>query len=72
MERKDVAENLKWRASDIFATDEAWETEYAAIEAEYSNYDFSKFQGKLAQREVLLDCLRLNDQISRRIEKLYL
>ncbi|MBE7077990.1 MAG: oligoendopeptidase F [Clostridiales bacterium] len=72
MERKDVAENLKWRASDIFATDEAWEAEYAAIEAEYSNYDFSKFQGKLGQREVLLDCLRLNDQISRRIEKLYL
>ena len=44
MERTEIAENLKWKTSDIFASDEAWESEYAAVEKEYSNYDFSPYK----------------------------
>ena len=70
MERKDFAENLKWDLSVIFPNDEAWETEFKAVEE--TTFDFSAFKGKLAQKETLLACLRTTDEIVQRIEKLYL
>ena len=72
MERKDIAENLKWKLTDVFASDEEWEKEFKAVEEEYSNYDFGVFKGKLGNKEDLLACFKLNDVISRRIEKLYI
>ena len=72
MERKDVPETCKWRLSDIYESEEAWEKEYKAVEAEYSDYDFSKFKGKLGEKSVLLDCLLFEETLSRRLEKLYL
>lgn len=72
MERKDIPENLKWRLTDIFTSDEEWEKEFKETEEKYSNYDFSVFKGKLGDRQTLLACLRLNDEVSRRLEKLYL
>ena len=72
MERKDIAQQLKWQTSDIFPSDEAWEQEFKAVESEYGNYDFSVFKGKLGDKATLLTCFRLIDTISRRIEKLYL
>ena len=72
LERKDVPQNLKWNLTDLFPSDEAWENEYKAVEKEYGEYDFSVFEGKLADKETLLSCLQLNDTISRRLEKLYI
>ena len=40
MERTEIAENLQWKTTDIFASDEAWEEEYTAVEKEYVGYDF--------------------------------
>ncbi len=72
MERKDIAENLKWKTTDIFPSDEAWEAEFKAIQETYGNYDFSVFKGKLGNKKDLLECFKLTDVISLRIEKLYL
>lgn len=72
MEREKIAENLKWKTSDIFASDEAWEAEYQAVEREYTNHDFSAYKGKLGDKRTLLACLALSDEVTRRIEKLYL
>jgi oligoendopeptidase F len=72
MERNEVAQNLKWRVEDIFPSDEAWEKAFQEIVAEYGNYDFSVFKGKLGDKQTLLDCLRLIDTVSRKIEKVYL
>lgn len=72
MERTEIAENLKWKTSDIFANDAAWEAEYTAVEKEYTSYDFSLYKGKLGEKQTLLACFKLNDTVSRRIEKLYL
>lgn len=72
LERKEIPENLKWKVTDLFPSDEAWETEYKSVEKEYGEYDFSVFAGKLADKNTLLECLRLNDTLSRRLEKLYL
>ena len=71
MERKDVPQHLQWKLSDIFATETAWEEEFKAVEKEYGSYDYSAFDNKLADKATLLACLRLNDTISRRLEKLY-
>ena len=72
MERTEINQNLQWKTEDIFSSYEAWEKEYKAIESEYANYDFSVFKGKLHDKNTLLECLKLNDTVSRRIEKVYL
>ena len=33
MERHEIAENLKWKITDIFPSDEAWEEAFASGEA---------------------------------------
>lgn len=72
LERKDIPENLKWKIADVFESDEAWEEAYRQAETEYAAYDFDAFKGKLGNKADLLACLRLNDEVSRRLEKLYL
>jgi oligoendopeptidase F len=72
MERKDIQQNYKWNTADVFPSDEAWEEEFQSVEKEYCNYDFSVFYGKLGEKETLLNCLNLSDEIGRRIEKLYI
>ena len=71
MERKEVPQNLKWKTEEIFPSDEAWEAEYKAVVSEYADRDFSEFQGKLADKQTLLTCLKESDVIARRLEKLY-
>ena len=71
MERKEVPQNLKWKTEEIFPSDEAWEIEYKAVVSEYAERDFSEFQGKLADKQTLLACLKESDLIARRLEKLY-
>ena len=71
MERQEVASNLKWKVEDIFPSDEAWEKEFQEIATKYGNYDFSVFKGKLGDKQTLLEFFKLNDGISRKIEKLY-
>lgn len=72
MERKEIGENFKWKTSDVFPSDEAWEEEFKRIEKEYFSYDFSVFKGKLSSKESLLECLRLSDGLGQKLEKLYL
>ena len=71
MERKEVAEKLQWKTEDIFSSNEAWENEFACVEKEYIGYDFSRFEGKLSDKQTLLDCLSFTDTMARRLEKLY-
>ncbi len=72
MERNEIAQNLKWKTSDIFPTDEAWEQEFSAVESEFSNYDFSAYKGHLGDKATLLKYFEMSDAMSRRIELLYL
>ena len=72
MERKDVAENLKWKLTDLFPDDDAWEAEFKAIDEEYSKFDFAQFKGKLHNKADLQAYFTLSDTLSRRLEKLYI
>ncbi|MBQ7369353.1 MAG: oligoendopeptidase F [Clostridia bacterium] len=71
MDRKEIAESLKWDLSGLYESDEAWEKAYASFEEKYANYDYSAFQGKLADKKVLLDFFKMEEEFSRMAEKLY-
>ena len=58
-ERNEVANHLKWRVEDIYATLEDWEAAYASIA---DKLDFSAYEGKLSDADTLLECLtKLNE-----------
>ena len=52
--RQDVAQNLKWRLSDIFESLDAWNETYAEVAG---SLDFSKYEGKLSDPDTLLECM---------------
>ena len=72
MERKEIAENKKWNTQDLFENDTAWEKEYQAVEKAYGVINVEEFDGKLGDKETLLRCLNLCDEVARRMEKLYI
>ena len=72
MERKDIPQQLTWNTSALFENDEAWEQAFAATEKEFSQIDFSAYSGKLGDKQTLLNCFKMMDDVSRRMEKLYL
>lgn len=67
MERKEVSEKYKWKTSDIFTTDDDWESAYETVSA---RLDFSCFIGNLGEKEKLLEFLKLNDEILKKIQNL--
>ncbi len=72
MERKDIAENLKWNTEELYPSFEAWEAEYKKFEEECAAFDFEQYKGKLADKASLLACLEMSDLLSRKIEMLYI
>ncbi len=67
--RNEIPEKYKWDLSDIYATEEAWEQAFADM-AQKVEINL-QFKGKLADEAVLLECLKLNDQIDVEQGKLY-
>ena len=55
MERNQVPANLKWRVEDIYESVDEWNKVYASLE---DKLDFSKYEGKLGEPELLLECLQ--------------
>lgn len=67
--RSEIPEKYKWNLGDIFATPADWEVAFASISKEYKR--LSDYQGKLGNRDTLLEFLRLSDEFDKVIEKLY-
>lgn len=67
MQRSEIQERYKWAIEDIYPSDEAWESDYEHATA--SLY-FSRFAGKLGDRETLLGFLKSNDEFMRLVDKL--
>ena len=72
MERKDVEQKYTWDLSSVFPSDEAWEAEFKAFEKAFEESGLASYQGKLGDKGELLAFFKLNDTLSRRLEKLYL
>ncbi len=67
--RSEIPEKYKWNLGDIFATPDDWEKAFASISKEYKR--LADYQGKLSNRNTLLEFLRLSDEFAKTIEKLY-
>ncbi|MCL2851890.1 MAG: oligoendopeptidase F [Defluviitaleaceae bacterium] len=68
--RHEIADEFKWRTSDVFAADAAWESEYSAVGERLARLE--AFRGNLGDMSKLLECLRLCDELEQRIGLLWL
>ena len=66
-ERDQVAENLKWRLSDIFESVDEWNKTYEEVSA---SFDFAKYEGKLSDPDTLLECLERINEVSYKLSHL--
>lgn len=67
--RNQIPEKYKWDLSDIFPTEEAWEQAFDKMSAKVEIN--LQFKGRLSDDAVLLECLKLNDQLDVEQGKLY-
>ncbi|MDE7076945.1 MAG: hypothetical protein K2O62_06450, partial [Clostridia bacterium] len=67
MERKDIDVQHTWNVEQIYASDEAWEKEAEELN---SKLDFSKYAGKLGDKDTLLKYLKENDKLTAELERL--
>ena len=65
--RSEVSENLKWRLTDIFSSDDEFKALLKDVEG---RIDFAKYEGKLSDEATLLKCLKELDKVDYDIEKL--
>ena len=57
----------KWATEEIFGSDEEWETAFISVSKEI---DFSKFKGKLGEKQSFLECMKAQEKVFRKIDKL--
>ena len=69
MERKEVPELYKWRVTDVFASDEAWEKAFAELE---NILDFAKYRGTLNCAENVLAYFKAEEAFSLAAMRVYL
>ncbi|SEU02932.1 oligoendopeptidase F [Salinibacillus kushneri] len=68
--REEIPAERTWKLEDIFETDEAWEKEFKELQKHYPK--ITEFQGKITESaDQLLDMLKLQDEISNRLGKLF-
>ena len=65
--RQDVPANLKWKLEDIFANLDAWNETYEKVSGQI---DFSTYEGKLSDPEVLFECLEKINKVVLDLSKL--
>lgn len=67
--RDQVPQELRWRLEDIYPTDARWEEEFRAVQEQLPRLE--AFRGKLSSPKELAACLKLRDQLSIAVGKLY-
>lgn len=69
--RSEIEEKYKWKLEDIFETEEEWQKEFTWIEKNIPGY--KKFTGTLSESaDKLLECLKFDDEVGVKLERLYL
>lgn len=66
--REDIPQNLKWRLEDIIENTEEFEEIFKKCRAKTKNLE--KYKNNLTSHTVI-DCLKLEEEISRDLEKIY-
>ncbi len=69
--RAEIEDKYKWNLTDIYANDEQWESDFNWVIGQIPEY--KKYEGRLADSpSTLLACLRLDDSVGMKLERLYL
>lgn len=69
--RKEIEDKYKWDLTHIYSKNEEWEKDFSWIEKNLNGYD--KFKGKLnSGADTLLACLKFDDSMAMKLERLYL
>lgn len=66
--RSQIPQDYKWDMAALYASNEAWEAEYRAIEAALP--EIAAFEGRLGDSAVLLEALSKTFMLSNRLERL--
>lgn len=69
IKRSEVSPENAWNLQDLFADQAAWDQEFQDIKTLAQKA--SEFQGKLDNAEVIRDCFKLEDDISFKLERVY-
>ncbi|MED1738661.1 oligoendopeptidase F [Bacillus swezeyi] len=68
LNRSEVPEELTWKLTDLFPSDDAWKDELLKIERELS--EIAAFKGRLHEgANVLLECLTMQEKIMQRLNQ---
>jgi len=67
--REEISEEFKWKIEKVFKDSEEWEKEFGDLQKEVAKYE--SFQGKLSDKEEILNYLEFNEKVSRKAESLY-
>ena len=65
--RDEIKDNLKWKLTDIYKSEGEFDALLKEIEREI---DFKRYEGKLGDENILLECFEKMDEIETRLEKL--
>jgi len=69
--REEIEDKYKWDLTHIYSENEEWEKDFSWIERNLNVYD--QFKGKLnSGADTLLACLRFDDSMAMKLERLYL
>ncbi len=69
--REEIEEKYKWNLNDIYDSIEAWEADFKWIQDNLEMY--KSFSGKLDESaEKLLECMKFDDEVGIKLERLYL
>ena len=70
MKREEIPQQYKWKMEDLYATDEAWEADFAKLQAGIE--DIKKFEGTLGESaENLLAMQKKSDELGLLAENVY-
>ncbi|MDE6614318.1 MAG: oligoendopeptidase F [Clostridia bacterium] len=67
--RNEIDDKYKWRLEDIVPSDEEWEKLFEETKKLGDGLD--KFDGKLDKADSILECLKFDDEINQKLERLY-
>ena len=67
--RDKIDDKYKWRLEDMIADDKEWQTLFDEVREEGKTIE--RFQGKLKDAQNILECLRADDSLSEKLERLY-
>ncbi len=69
LKREQIDSQYKWQLEDIYPSDELWEQDFKGLQALLPK--FSKYAGKLKDPKTILEVLKLSDEFSLKLEKLF-